>query len=418
LIRKKAGSEADLRRLPGWVRGVTGKARELAEKRNAPLYLVGGAVRDLLLRRPVVDVDLAIEGDAVGFGKALAPMVGARASAHERFGTVVLEFPGGARLDVAATRKETYPSSGALPVVARAGLEEDLARRDFTINAMAIRLAPGPPAFLDPFGGRKDLRARTVRMLHEESPRDDPTRAFRAARYANRLGFSVEPGTVSWIRSAIRGKAFDAVSGDRMRREIRLLFSEENRARAAGLLSRLGVDRSVDPSLSSSLHVRRSLARAERIASRHPGKTGWFLYLLVWAGEVSDKAAARIARRLALTREDLSRVLRWPSVLERLRRDSGSIGPSMARAERLSAEEFAAAASLLPPPAGKRIELLLRSLDTSLSISGRDLLAAGVPAGPRIGKALEATLDALREGRISRKNELGFAIRAASGQAP
>jgi len=398
------------------LRGPIGAARKLAIAEKAPLYLVGGAVRDLLLRRPVVDVDLAIEGDAVGFGKSLARTAGARISAHERFGTVVLEFPGGARLDVASTRKETYASSGALPKVGPAGIEEDLARRDFTINAMAIRIAPGRPFLLDPFGGRRDLRSGTVRMLHEKSPHDDPTRAFRAARYANRLGFSVEGRTRAWIREAIRRRAFDSISGDRMRREIRLLFSEENRARAAGLLSRLGVDRAVDPALTSPLAVRRGLSRAERIASRHPGKTGWFLYLLVWAGDVSEKAAARIARRVALTRGDLSRMLRWPSLLARLRREARSIGPSIARAERLSPEEIAAAAAFLGPPAGPRLELLLRSLDTSLSIGGRDLLAAGVPAGPRIGKALEATLDALREGRISRGRELEFAVEAALGQ--
>jgi tRNA nucleotidyltransferase (CCA-adding enzyme) len=381
------------------------------------MYLVGGAVRDLLLNRPVVDVDLAIEGDAVAFGKALARTFGARTAAHERFGTAVLEFPGGVRLDVAATRKETYASSGALPRVAPAGLEEDLARRDFTINAMAVRIAPGPPVLLDPLGGRRDLSKGTVRMLHRQSPRDDPTRAFRAARYANRLGFTVEPKTRAWIREAIRAGAFDSISGDRMRREIRLLFSEENWARAVGLLSRLGVDRAVDSDLSSSIRVRRGLARAERLASKHPGKTGWFLYLLVWAGEVSEKAAGRVASRLSLAREDLSRLVRWPALLERLRREPGSIGPSMVRSQRLSVEEIAAAAALLPPPAARRLEALLRSLDTSLSIGGRDLLAAGVAPGPRVGRALEATLDALRDGKISRGKELEFAVRAAMSGA-
>ena len=359
-----------------------------------------------------MDVDLAVEGDAVAFGRALARETGAKSVAHERFGTAVLQLPNGRRLDLASTRRETYSASGALPKVSPAGLQEDLARRDFTVNAMAIRLAPGGPAVIDPFGGSADLRRKAIRMLHARSPHDDPTRAFRAARYANRLDFSVEAKTRGWIREAIRARALDSISGDRLRREIRLLLSEENRARAAGLLASLGLDRAVDAALASPLALRRALVRAEKIAGRHPGKTTWFLYLLVWAGEVTERAAARIARRLALTREDLSRLLRWPSVRSRLGQD-----PSIARSERLSPDEIVAAAALSASPAARRLEDQLRSLDASLSIRGRDLLAAGVPPGPRVGRALEATLEALRDGRISREEELDFAVRNALGEA-
>ena len=372
-------------------------------------------MRDLLLRAPreLVDVDLAVEGDAVAFARRLASETGAKAVFHERFGTAVLELPGGSRLDLASTRKETYGSSGALPKVAPAGLEEDLARRDFSVNAIAIRLAPGPPELADPLGGAADLRRRIIRMLHARSPHDDPTRSFRAARYANRLGFSVESKTRGWIRESIRSSALDSVSGDRLRREIRLLFSEDHRARAAGLLARLRLDRAVDPALTSSLHVRRALARAEQITGRHPGKTTWFLYLLVWAGEANEKAVARIARRLALTREDLSRLLRWPSLRSRLLEDPASVPPS----ERISADEIVAAAALARPAAARALERRLRSLDTELSIRGRDLLEAGVPAGPRIGVALGAALEARRAGRISRGPEREFAVAAALGEA-
>jgi len=359
-----------------------------------------------------VDVDLVVEGDAIAFARALGAETGSKAVAHERFGTAVLEFAEGTHMDLASSRKETYGSSGALPSVAPAGLQEDLARRDFTVNAMAIRLTPGRPELIDPFGGVRDLRGKTIRMLHANSPHDDPTRSFRAARYANRLGFSVGPKTRTWIREAIQAHALDAVSGDRLRREIRLLFSEQNRARAAGLLARLGLDRAVDPALTSSLHLRRALARAEKIARRHPRKTSWFLYFLVWAGDASERAAARISARLALTGEDLSRMLRWPSVRAELSLDRST------RSERLSPDEVAAAAALSPPPAARRLRASLRSRGTSLSIRGRDLLEAGVPAGPRVGRALEATFEALREGRISRKQELEFAVRAAMGEGP
>ena len=185
-------------------------------------------MRDLLLRRPLIDVDVVVDGNAPAFARRLAQVLGVPARVHERFGTATVPFPGARQLDVAGARRETYAKPGALPRVEPAPIEEDLGRRDFTINAMALELEPGR-RLLDPFGGKADLERRVVRMLHSDSPIDDPTRAFRAARYANRLDFRVDPGTRAWIAQASRSRAFDAVSGDRLCRELRLLFSEEDR---------------------------------------------------------------------------------------------------------------------------------------------------------------------------------------------
>src|SRR5262249_34680846 len=264
-----------LDRLPSQWRRRVAAARRLAARRGDSLYLVGGAVRDLLFGRKIVDADLAVEGNGIALGRALARELGATARGHGRFGTVSLEFQDGSRLDVASTRTETYASAGSLPRVARAALDEDLARRDFTINAMALRLAPGRPVLVDPFGGRRDLARKAVRMLHPGSPRDDPTRAFRAVRYAHRLGFSIAPRTRRWIRAAVAAGSLGPVSGDRLRRELRLIFSEPDPARAAATMRRLGLDAAVDPALSANRKALEALRRAERIAGRNPGKTGW-----------------------------------------------------------------------------------------------------------------------------------------------
>src|SRR6185369_1698085 len=149
----------------------------------------------------------------------------------------------------AGSRRETYGRPAALPRVEPAPIAEDLARRDFTINSMALELAPGA-RLLDPFGGRADLEGRVVRMLHADSPGDDPTRSFRAARYANPLGFRIEPRTRRWIAEASRHGDVDRLSGDRLRRELRLLFSEENRAGSVRLLRGLGLDRQIHPALT------------------------------------------------------------------------------------------------------------------------------------------------------------------------
>ena len=279
-------------------------------------------MRDLVLERPVVDLDFAIEGEIAPFAGALAERLDARITVHERFGTAVLALPGGSRLDVAATRAETYARPGALPSVSPAPIEVDLARRDFTVNAMALELAPASGgALLDPFGGLRDLEARVLRLLHPRSPFDDPTRAFRAARYANRLGFSVERGTRAWIRLAVSDRAFDAVSGDRLRREIELIFAEENRAGGVARMQSLGLPATLHPALGSGARILSRLRRAEEIASkaRDEGspRAGWLQYLLVWAAELSPEELEALARRLNLSRRD-SKTLRGISPKEHL----------------------------------------------------------------------------------------------------
>jgi tRNA nucleotidyltransferase (CCA-adding enzyme) len=211
-------------------------------------YLVGGAVRDLLLRRSPVDVDVAVEGpvrSVAALVSALSAETGWTVEArHERFGTAKLLGPDGTGIDLAATREEHYPYPGALPVV-RTGvpIHQDLGRRDFSVHAMAFRLpdAGVEPTLLDPFGGQKDLERRCLRLLHEASLADDPTRVFRAARYAARLGFEIDPGFAEALRRGVGSGSFVRISGDRVRRALQEVLSEQNRGMAVGILSRLGV---------------------------------------------------------------------------------------------------------------------------------------------------------------------------------
>ena len=224
------------------MRRAVSQVTRLARDRGERVHLVGGAVRDLLLRRPVRDLDLVLEGDASQFAAALASRLAAKAVVvHARFGTATLELPDGVRLDVAATRRESYAYPGALPTVSLgASLEEDLARRDFTIHAIALELSSRRRSLRDPFGGRADLARRRLRFLHPASPTDDPTRAFRAVRYANRLGFSLAPEARREVAAALAIGAFDAVSGDRLRRELELLLAEPRRAQAVNRILRSG----------------------------------------------------------------------------------------------------------------------------------------------------------------------------------
>ncbi len=370
-------------------------------------------MRDLLLGRSVFDLDLVLEGTSIAFARRLAAQLGVRARVHERFGTATLELPDGWRLDVAMSRREIYERPAALPRVEPAPIEEDLARRDFTINAMALEIAPRRRfRLLDPHGGISDLRRRRIRMLHRRSPLDDPTRAFRAVRYANRLGFEIESRTCRWIREAVRQGVFDALSGDRLRREIRLLFSEERRAETVRWVGHLGLARTLHPGLHADAASLARLRRAERIARRHPGRTTWLVYLLAWAASLPAEEAERLSTRLSLEREPARSLRLWPQTLKRLRQTRLTL--ARARSLGLSSDEMVAAAALLPSGVGrKNLELALSTPSPRLTIQGRDLVAAGLPPGPAIGRALAETLLALQHGMITRKEELDFALEAA-----
>ncbi len=365
-------------------------------------------MRDLLLSRRGADLDLVLEGDAAAFGRALRGKSSAALAVHERFGTATLRFADGARLDIATARSETYERPGALPEVHPATIREDLARRDFTINALALEIAPRLRArLLDPFGGRQDLKGRRVRLLHSRSPRDDPTRAFRAVRYANRLGFQIEKRTAAWIREAAREGSFHHVSGDRLRRELRLLFSEEGHPAMVAMMGKVGLSRVLHRRLSYGKAAQGRVRRAE-VFARHLS-AGWLSALLAWAADLDAGEAGELAARLSLVGE-AGRVLRvWPDTLDHLRGISRAERSKDPLPREISAEERAAAAAVLPPADRRRL-LAREETPVALRIRGRDLVAAGVSPGPEIGGALARTLSARREGRISEEEELPFAL--------
>lgn len=222
---------------------------EAADRREMGLWLVGGALRDLLLGRATKDVDLAVEAGSASVlelaGRLAAQPGWNLGATHARFGTATLEAPGGLRVDLAAARHEVYPRPAALPVVTGpATIDDDLGRRDFTIHAMARRIGPrglvGP--VLDPFGGTKDLADRRLRLLHPKSLVDDPTRAYRAVKYALRLGFAWDDGEMKKAMKAARSAgAFASLSGDRTRRGLEEIFLEGEWGRAAELAESLAL---------------------------------------------------------------------------------------------------------------------------------------------------------------------------------
>lgn len=392
-------------------------ARTLARAREIRLFLVGGGVRDLLLNRPVGDLDLAVEGDAVSFARALAEQLGGRARGHGRFLTASVDLPGGGRCDVAATRSETYARPGALPLVRPASIVEDLARRDFTVNAMALELTGARARLLDPFGGRRDLAARTLRLLHPLSPVDDPTRAFRAVRYANRLRFRIAAESVVAIRAAIDGGAFETVSGDRLRREIEAIFAEPDPAGAVSRMGSLRLLSILGAGVAAEARTLQRLRRAEALVDGGKAEASALLYLLVCATGLRAKEAGALADRLALVGAPGRAMRHWTRTLRRLpglraQRRRSRIQRSLAGL--CAAEVGALAAGLGSRQAARICDAAFKRV--RLSIGGRDLVAAGVSPGRSVGRALQATLEAREDGMILPGEELEFALRRARGR--
>ena len=229
-------------RMDPLLKGILHEAGLLAEAMGFGAYAVGGTVRDLLLGRDNVDLDIVVEGEGIRFAGRLAGRLRARVKGYERFGTATISLTGGIKVDVATARTEIYEAPAALPRVTPGSIREDLARRDFTINAMAASLAPAAfGRLLDEFGGVRDIREGSIRVLHGRSYIDDPTRIFRAVRFETRLGFRIVADDEARIAEALTLGLLETLEEYRIAAELRLILREADCARAVQRLSQLGV---------------------------------------------------------------------------------------------------------------------------------------------------------------------------------
>ncbi|MEE8465115.1 MAG: hypothetical protein V3S68_01470, partial [Dehalococcoidia bacterium] len=273
--------------------------RRRATSDGLPVYLVGGPVRDAILGAAVKDLDFVLLGDAPALAEELAEELAkdfdTGVTLHPRFGTATVEI-GGDRVDVVTARKEVYPHPGSLPEVSAGSLDDDLARRDFSINAMALPLSADSPQIIDPHGGIRDLESRLVRTLHPGSFADDPTRMLRAVRYQQRLGFQIADSTLSELKETLgRGHAA-AVTGDRWRQELQKIFDED---RAAEMLIR-AIETEVLPSVHPALSDGHGLARLITESNLMLPDIGPMDYLAALVVHLSAADGEAVNRRLNL----------------------------------------------------------------------------------------------------------------------
>lgn len=283
------------------------KLGEVGDDLSLSVYAVGGFVRDLLLGIDNLDIDVTVEGDGIFFAERFAERYDCRVRSHRKFGTAVLVFPDGRKVDVASTRLEYYESPGALPTVERASLRHDLYRRDFTINTLALCINSDRFGRLtDHFGGQQDIQEQTVRVLHNLSFVEDPTRVFRAIRFEQRLGFHIAPHTEKLIRSAVRMHLLDKLGGERLFNELVQILSEKEPTAAIVRMSSLGLLPYIHPSLKLVPASERVLREAGQVMAwfrllyLDDSCQQWQVYLLAMFDGLKADEFSDACRRLAV----------------------------------------------------------------------------------------------------------------------
>lgn len=297
-------------RLPDCVQMILRLAEQVSDELRCSAYLVGGIVRDLLLGIPNFDVDIVVEGDGIAFGKRLGERLGAKVIVHERFGTASLKlpkeagYPPGLTLDIATARTEHYEYPTALPTVQRSSIKKDLYRRDFTINALAVRLNQRPGELLDFFGGRRDIKDRVIRVLHSLSIVEDPTRAFRAVRFAQRFGFTISKETRAFIENAVRMDLFHRLSGHRLGNEVIHLLEEATPANAIQQLHELHLLQFIHPNIEWSVQLKRLFQDIGDILTWHAvdcpsePRKAWMPYAFALFEQLGPQEARAVWTRL------------------------------------------------------------------------------------------------------------------------
>jgi len=394
------------RSLPTAARRLVVALKHAAERESLNLYLVGGCLRDLLLGRAIMDLDLTVEGDADALARPAAAWAGLRCVVHAAFATAKIKGEG-FLLDVAAARSESYARPGALPAVRPATIREDLERRDFSVNAMALALTgPRRGELIDPCGGTKDLERRLVRVLHERSFVEDATRILRAVRYEVRLGFRLEERTESWLKRDVG--YLNTISGARLRQELSRILAEARPEDVLRQLDELGALAAIHPALACGESQAEAMARLRSVAPAALPAACWPLLL---APGASRETAVSLPGRLALTQAQTAALTAMPELRSLERRLSApGLRPS-AVVEVLSpyppAALWALAALTDSDAVRERGRAYLRRWRyVKPSLDGHALLSLGLGPGPAVGEALRRLRAARLDGEVkSRRDE-------------
>lgn len=398
-----------LKKLAPAVRAVVERCGRIASDRGEQAYLVGGRVRDLLIDRSSDDVDMVVVGDGAAVAAALAGALDGQLTCHRAFQTARVDLPEVGRFDVATARQEEYLRPGDLPRVRAGTLEDDLSRRDFTINTLAIGLNPDDwGRLVDPFDGGDDLDSGWIRVLHQRSFADDPTRMLRALRFALRLGYRLEAQTSSALADGVRDCYLDSISGDRLRRELDKLFQE---APVEGplALAEHGLLGSIHPALVAERAVLTALAAEHDLADPVVESPPWTLVVAALALPMRKQQRTQLIGRLNISRQDRAALLGsgepWQEVRDRL--PAVGVSRPSTISELLDPVPVDAlligAAELVAAEDGRADQVrsyLSQWRRVHPELGGEDLVEIGCPPGPHVGRLLRRLRQARLDGEL------------------
>lgn len=425
-------------RLPKDALDILEKAGALGRSRQTPVYVVGGFVRDLLLKTPNHDIDLVVEGDGIGFARAFAGVLGGRVRVHKKFLTSVVIFPGAGgkeeRVDVATARLEYYESPAALPTVEHSSIKMDLYRRDFTINALAIRLDCEPMGeIVDFFGGQKDIRDRVIRVLHTLSFVEDPTRCLRAVRFEQRYHFRIGPATEKLIKNDVSLKLLDKLSPSRLFNEFEHICAEETAILCIRRLHELGILQAIHPQLSINPDRKEMLIRTAKVMAWYrllyidEEMRPWLVYFLVLCSSLTYAVTLEVFRRLGIPPALKNEVLGC-------REKARSLRSSLKRLTATPGFRVSALCAMLRPLPVEFVLYLMADMEVpetrrALSryitvwrtekpgVDGSDLKKLGLAPGPAYGVILQRLLEAKLDGTAASPEEQLSLARELTGQA-
>jgi len=400
---------------------------DAADRMGFSAYLVGGFVRDILLRIENFDIDIVIGEDGISFAESLAERVSGRVRSHRKFGTAVVILPDGFKIDIATARMEYYERPAALPVVETGSLKNDLYRRDFTINTLAISLNKREGwNLVDFFGGQRDLKERTIRVLHNLSFIEDPTRVFRAIRFEQRFNFTITKQTMSLLENAVKKDLFNHLSGSRLYLELVLMLKEREPVKMIRRMHELSLLRFIHPKIVYSDSMKDLFLDIGEVISWYhllfTGREaeGWFIYLIGLLDELNDEDVIEVCRRLSISERYKKRLLEnrnqiriaYQKLLS-LNEGKGQIKPSQIYdvLHPLPLEALLFMMAKVPQQRIKRAIsfYLTKLMHVRIDVTGDDLINMGIAKGPEIGLILKAVRDARLDGLVkNREEELEF----------
>ena len=395
-------------------------AGQVAGTRGEDVYLVGGAVRDILLRIPNLDIDLVVEGNGITFAEELASkMTACRVRSHEKFRTAVLLFDDGFKIDVATARHEYYARPGALPTVEMSSIRRDLYRRDFTMNTLAVNLNPQKfGKVIDFFGGARDIKERVIRVLHNLAFVEDPTRILRALRFSSRFRFTIGKHTLNLMKRALQMRIFDRIEGKRILNELIHLLEEKNPLPGIVLMSDFGVFQALHPAMEFTPKVRELVEGVFSVLSwwkylfLDDPIEKWLVYFLALSDSMSDEAFREVTARFSVAPSKSASLLKERVVLRRILHE-------FARNEITSRSEVAKELKGLSGEAllfmmartnreGTRMaisEYVTKLRHVKPELTGKNLIDMGYEPGPLFHSILNEVLGARLDGIVSNKEE-------------